>query len=118
MNSLARLDQIVHRLTESEFLSLSADDLADRCRCDRRRVLQLFRQSFGISLRHQQGQLRKLRATQMLEQGANLNEVSKECGYDNADTFRAWFRRAFGTGLSRWLDGQPEPQKQDATESD
>ncbi len=108
VNSTIRLERILSRLTESEFLALSADDLAERCRCDRRRVLQLFRQCLGVSLRRQQGNLRKLRASQLLNQGASIQEVASECGYENTETFRVWFRRAFGTGLSRWLDVEHE----------
>jgi AraC-like DNA-binding protein len=55
-------------------------------------------------MRDYQNDLRKLRVNQLLEQGASLPEIARECGYDTPESFRAWFRRAFGTGLNRWIE--------------
>ncbi|HTI72412.1 MAG TPA: AraC family transcriptional regulator [Candidatus Limnocylindria bacterium] len=104
LNSSDRLLQLLHTMTESEFLALSVDELAEHCHCDRRRVLQLFREASGSSMRDYQNDLRKLRVNQLLEQGASLPEIARECGYDTPESFRAWFRRAFGTGLNRWIE--------------
>ena len=114
LNSTERLEQLLGTLTEAEFLALSVEDLADACRCDRRRVLQIFRQVFGSSFRDYQSDLRKLRVSQMMEQGASLHEIARECGYDTPESFRAWFRRAFGTGLNRWADEHQIPIEETA----
>ena len=106
LNSTERLEQLLGTVTEAEFLAMSVDEMAEHCRCDRRRVLQIFRQVAGASFRDCQGDLRKLRVSQMMEQGASLAEIARECGYDSPESFRAWFRRAFGTGLNRWSEAQ------------
>ena len=104
LNSTERLEHLLGTMTEAEFLALSAEELAEACHCDRRRILQIFRQVIGSSFRDRQSDLRKLRVSQMMEQGASLPEIALECGYDTPEGFRAWFRRAFGTGLNRWAD--------------
>lgn len=98
-----RLEELLHQLTDAELLALSADQLAEMCRCEKRRLLLLFRERFGGSLPGQQGEWMRLKACSLLAQpGASITSVARACGYEEPDAFRAWFRRQFGKAPAKW----------------
>jgi AraC-like DNA-binding protein len=98
-----RLEEILSQLTDSELLALSAGDLAEMCRCEKRRLLLLFRERFGGSLPGQQAEWRRIKACSLLSQpGASVVSVARACGYEEPDAFRAWFRRQFGKAPAQW----------------
>jgi AraC-like DNA-binding protein len=98
-----RLEELVYQLTDSELFSLSAERLAELCRCEKRRLLLLFRERFGGSLPGQQGEWRRVRAVSLLAQpGVSVSSVARSCGYEDPDAFRAWFRRQFGKAPAQW----------------
>ena len=99
-----RLMELVNQLTDSELFSMSFDELAELCRCDRRRMLLVFREKIGDSLPDRQDEWRRLKACSLLSRpGASVGSVAKECGYSDPDAFRAWFRRQFGMPPARWI---------------
>jgi AraC-like DNA-binding protein len=99
-----RLEEIVDQVTDSELHSLSAEQLAELCRCEKRRILLLFRERFGESLPGQKEAWRRIRASSLLSQpGASIAAVAKACGYEDSDAFRAWFRRQFGKAPAQWV---------------
>lgn len=106
-----RLEEIVNRMTDDELHSLSAEQLANLCRCEKRRLLLLFRERFGESLPGQREAWRRIRACNLLSQpGASIASVARACGYEDSDAFRAWFRRQFGKAPAQWVkdrEGQP-----------
>jgi AraC-like DNA-binding protein len=98
-----RLNDLLHRLTEAELLAMSPDQLAEECHCERRRVLQIFRERFGISLPAQQAEWMRQRACTLLSQpDMPISEVARACGYPQPEAFRAWFRRQFGKPPAKW----------------
>lgn len=118
-----RLEELLHQLTDAELLVLSADQLAEMCRCEKRRLLLLFRQRFGGSLPGQQGEWMRLKACSLLAQpGASITSVAKACGYEEPDAFRAWFRRQFGKAPAKWrrdaLERTDVPSGQETMASD
>ncbi len=99
-----RLEELVGHLTDGELHALTADQLAEYCRCEKRRLLLLFRERFGESLPGQREAWRRIRACNLLSQpGASIASVAKACGYEDSDAFRAWFRRQFGKAPAQWI---------------
>ena len=99
-----RLEEIVHQMTDGELHALTAEQLADMCRCEKRRLLLLFRERFGESLPGQREAWRRIRACNLLSQpGASIASVARACGYEDSDAFRAWFRRQFGKAPAQWV---------------
>jgi AraC-like DNA-binding protein len=100
-----RLEELLHRITDSELMTLPVEELARRCRCEPRRLLSIYRERFGESLPGQQREWRRLRACALLAQpGTDITTVARACGYDGVDAFRAWFRREFGMAPSQWRE--------------
>jgi AraC-like DNA-binding protein len=98
-----RLDELLHQLTDAELMTLSVEEMAQRCRCEPRRLLLIYRERYGGSLPGQQREWLKVKACSMLSQPeADIASVARACGYDGADAFRAWFRRQFGMPPSEW----------------
>jgi len=99
-----RLEELVNHLTDGELHALTAEQLAEHCRCEKRRLLLLFRERFGESLPGQREAWRRIRACNLLSQpGASIASVAKACGYEDSDAFRAWFRRQFGKAPAQWV---------------
>jgi AraC-like DNA-binding protein len=102
-DALERLEELLNQLTDSELLRLTADELAAMCRCEKRRLLLLFREHFGDSLPGQRSEWMRLKACSLLAQPeASVQSVARECGYERPDAFRAWFRRQFGMAPAEW----------------
>ena len=98
-----RLEELVACLTDSELLALSSGQLAEICHCEKRRLLQLFRERIGVSLPVQQSFWRKSKACALLgQQGATVATVALACGYADPDAFSAWFRRQTGMSPLPW----------------
>lgn len=99
-----RLMALVHQMTDAELLSMKPDALAELCRCERRRMLLIFREKLGDSFPGRQEEWRRVKACRLLSlPGASVASVAKECGYDDPDAFRAWFRRQFGKPPVQWI---------------
>ncbi len=115
-----RLEEIVNRMTDGELHSLTAEQLAEICRCEKRRILLLFRERFGESLPGQREAWRRIRACSLLSQpGASIASVAKACGYEDSDAFRAWFRRQFGKAPAQWVrDRERQPVTDGPTPGD
>lgn len=100
-----RLEELLHRITDAELMTLPVEELARRCRCEPRRLLSIYRERFGDGLPGQQREWRRIRACSLLAQsGADIASVARACGYDGVDAFRAWFRREFGMAPSQWRE--------------
>lgn len=99
-----RLMALVHQMTDAELLSMKPDALAELCRCERRRMLLIFREKLGESFPGRQEEWRRVKACRLLSlPGASVTVVAKECGYEDPDAFRAWFRRQFGKPPAQWI---------------
>jgi len=102
-----RIKVFMNQLPETDFLKLSPDEMADRCRCTVRHFQRLFSQIFGIAVRKKQEQLQLLKAGQILvETNAEVKDVAKEVGYENPAVFAVAFKKQFGVKPEQWR--QPE----------
>ncbi|MEO8428196.1 MAG: helix-turn-helix transcriptional regulator [Verrucomicrobiota bacterium] len=105
-----RIKVFMNQLSEADFLKLSLEEMADHCRCTVRHFQRLFSQSFGIGLRKKQGQLRLLKAGQILvETSADVKDVAKESGYQDPTVFTAAFKKQFGVTPEQWRHPEAHP---------
>lgn len=98
-----RIKVLMQHLTEEEFLSGSAEDLAAYCGCSLRHFSRLFLHTFGVSLRFRQTELRLLKARRLLaESDTRVVTVATNCGYRHLGVFNALFKKRFGMTPTEW----------------
>jgi AraC-like DNA-binding protein len=71
-----RFLELVNQMPAGELINHSHDQLAQLCRCGRRHFSRLFRDYFGMSLRHQQSELRAAEAIQKLHQALHQTSAT------------------------------------------
>jgi len=99
----ARLRQLVGQISEAELLSCSVGDLAGQLHCSQRHFGRLFRQTFGVSFRQRQIELRLLRARHLLTSShAKIINVAYDSGYRHLGLFNTMFKKRFGLTPSEW----------------
>ena len=69
-----------------------------------RTLARLFRSETGMTFAAWRGQLRLIRALELLADGGSVTEVALAVGYDAPSSFIAMFRRSLGTTPSRYFD--------------
>ena len=98
-----RIQLIMNKLPESEFLKLSSGELAMQCGCSRIHFNRSFYRVFGMSLRRKQQEFRLLKARQMLQETAcHLEAVGTEAGYASVEEFNGAFQKRFGIAPAEW----------------
>jgi AraC-like DNA-binding protein len=103
LSATKRIRILLEHLTEEEFLSASAQDLAAYCGCSLRHFSRLFLEHFGVSLRSRQTEVRLLRARRLLlETDSRVMTVAASCGYRHLGVFNALFKKRFGMTPTEW----------------
>jgi AraC-like DNA-binding protein len=103
LSATKRIRILLEHLTEEEFLSASAQDLAAYCGCSLRHFSRLFLEHFGVSLRSRQTEVRLLRARRLLlETDSRVMTVAGSCGYRHLGVFNALFKKRFGMTPTEW----------------
>jgi AraC-like DNA-binding protein len=103
LSASKRIKVLMQHLTVEEFLSASAEALAAYCGCSLRHFSRLFLQTFGVSLRARQTELRLLKAKRLLaETELRVVTVATNCGYRHLGVFNSLFRKRFGMTPTEW----------------
>jgi len=94
---------VLERLSASELLNLSVEELAHKLGFCRRHLNRLFHQYFGLSVSRLRMEMRLLKAVTLLrDPGAKVINVAEECGFNHLGLFNASFKRRFGTSPGLW----------------
>jgi AraC-like DNA-binding protein len=106
-----RLGILVQRLSDSDLIRFTGDQLAQHCSCSVRHFRRLFRQVMGVSLQQKQSELRMLKAKQLLvETNMPVVEVALECGFHHQSLFHSMFKTWFGVTPGQWrTQNRPSP---------
>lgn len=95
--------ELTARMTESELLALSAEDLARKCGCTGRHFRRLFAGHFGTSLKRRQIEWRLEQSKKLLlETDAKVIEIANQCGFRSLGQFNLFFKRATEMTPSAW----------------
>ena len=98
-----RAEVLLHKLSETELLDYSAEDLATRCGCSVRHMNKLLRDIFGVSLRAKQREIRLIQTQQLLaETTMSVAEIARAAGFGEQDSFSLEFKRRFGVTPTGW----------------
>jgi AraC-like DNA-binding protein len=98
-----RMIQTFEKLSASELISLSVDDLAARFNCSRRHLNRLFHQHFGVSVTALRMEMRLLKAVSLLRDAdAKIINVADQCGFNHLGLFNTCFKRRFGMSPGQW----------------
>ncbi len=98
-----RFWEIISQMPDSELIQHTPEQLAALCGCTTRHFNRLFHESFGMSPRARQTDLRLLRAAELLRKPeAKIRDVSLESGYRSLSLFNSLFKRRFGMSPSQW----------------
>ena len=105
-----RMMQTFEKLSASELINLSVDDLAARFSCSRRHLNRLFHQHFGASVTALRMEMRLLKAISLLRDAdIKIINVADQCGFNHLGLFNTCFKRRFGTSPGRWRRSGLEP---------
>jgi AraC-like DNA-binding protein len=103
LSASKRIKVLMQHLTEEEFLNASADELAAYCGCSLRHFSRLFLQTFSVSLRARQTELRLLKARRLLaETESRVVTVATTCGYRHLGVFNSLFKKRFAMTPTEW----------------
>jgi len=95
--------KVFDKLSTTELLDLSVDDLAARFGCSRRHLNRLFHQHFGLSLTALRMEMRLLKAVSLLRNpDAKVIHVAEDCGFNQLHLFGTCFKRRFGLSPGQW----------------
>ena len=95
--------QVLEKLSLTEILSLSTDELASRFGCTRRHLTRLFNQHFGFSASALRMELRLLKAMTLLrDPGAKVIDVAEQSGFNHLGLFNSCFKRRFNATPGQW----------------
>src|SRR5665213_3674325 len=107
-----RMIQTFEKLSASELIGLSVDDLAARFNCSRRHLNRLFHQHFGVSVTALRMEMRLLKAASLLvDPQAKIIQVAEKCGFNQLGRFNTCFKRRFGVRPSQWRRGTANKEK-------
>jgi AraC-like DNA-binding protein len=97
------ITEVLERLSASELLSLSVEELARKFGFCRRHLNRLFHQQFGWSVSRLRMEMRMLKALTLLrDPNAKVINVAEECGFNHLGLFNASFKHRFGTSPGQW----------------
>jgi hemolysin activation/secretion protein/AraC-like DNA-binding protein len=98
-----RFRRLIDQIPEAELQEYSIDDLARQLRCSPRHLSRLFRETFGVSLRTKQTELRLLKACRLLtDSNEKVINVAMDSGYRHLGLFNAMFKKRFGMTPTEW----------------
>lgn len=97
------LIRALENLPVSDLLSISVEELAQRCNCSRRHLGRLFHQYFKYSVSALKREIRLLKSASLLRNpAAKVINVAQECGFKNHSLFNVYFKRRFGLSPGKW----------------
>jgi len=95
--------EVLERLSASELLNSSVDELARKFGFCRRHLNRLFHRYFGLSISRLRMEMRMLKALTLLrDPNAKVINVAEECGFNHLGLFNASFKHRFGTSPGQW----------------
>lgn len=95
--------QVFERLSSSELLKLSVDELAARFSCSRRHLNRLFHQHFGLSITALRMEIRLLKAVSLLRNPREkVVNVADQCGFNHLGLFNTCFKKRYGASPGQW----------------
>jgi len=95
--------QTFEKLSATELLNLSVDDLANRFNCSRRHLNRLFHRYFGFSVAALRMEMRLLKAVCLLrDPDMKIIHVAEKCGFNHLGLFNTCFKRRFSASPSQW----------------
>ena len=98
-----KLRLLLNQMPEEEFLRMTPQDLAHRCRVSLVQINRSFRQLLGESIREHQELIRLRRARQTVaETNCPLETIALEAGFRGTRAFSIAFRKRFGVAPSEW----------------
>ena len=102
-NTLARFEEIISRVSDTDLVHLSSEKLAEMCGCSVRHFRRMFREHFKTSIRARQTELRLEKARQLLLMTEDkMAVVAREAGYHHLGFFNLMFKKKFGMTPSEW----------------
>jgi AraC-like DNA-binding protein len=106
--------QVFEKLSSSELLKLSVDELASKFSCSRRHLNRLFHQHFGLSITALRMEIRLLKAVSLLRNPREkVINVAEQCGFNHLGLFNTCFKKRYGTSPGQWrklaLGGSDNP---------
>lgn len=98
-----RLSILVKKLSDTDLIRFTGDQLASHCGCSVRHFRRLFRHVMGVSLQQKQSELRMLKAKQLLlETDLSIVEVALACGFHHQSLFHSMFKEWFNSTPGQW----------------
>jgi AraC-like DNA-binding protein len=98
--------RVLEELSQTELLTLSVGEMAQKFSCSRRHLNRLFHQHFGCAVASLRMELRLLKALSLLrDPGVKIINVAEQCGFNHLGLFNACFKRRFGNTPSQWRKG-------------
>ncbi len=95
--------QVFEKLSVTEILDLSVNDLAGKFGCSRRHLNRLFHQHFGFSVAALRMEMRLLKAVSLLrDPDAKVINVAEACGFNHLGLFNICFKRRFGASPGQY----------------
>jgi len=93
----------IERLSASEILNLSVEDLARKLGFCRRHLNRLFHQYLGVSVSRLRMEMRLLKAVTLLrDPDSKIINVAEACGFNHLGQFNASFKRRFAISPGQW----------------
>lgn len=101
--TLLRFEDIISRISDSDLLNYTSEQLAELCGCSLRHFRRMFRKQFKTSIRAKQTELRLEKARQLLmETDEKMSSVARAAGYHHLGFFNMMFKKRFGMTPSEW----------------
>jgi AraC-like DNA-binding protein len=95
--------QVFEKLSSTELLKLSVDELASKFSCSRRHLNRLFHQHFGLSITALRMEIRLLKAVSLLRNPREkVINVAEQCGFNHLGLFNTCFKKRYGTSPGQW----------------
>jgi AraC-like DNA-binding protein len=101
--TLMRFESIIARISDSDLINYSSEQLAEMCGCSLRHFRRMFRAQFKTSIRAKQTELRLAKARQLLtETDDKTSTIAYAAGYRHLGFFNMMFKKKFGMTPTEW----------------
>ncbi len=103
MPTNGRLRKIADRMTANPADRATVHEWARRIKASERTLRRMVLQETGMSFGRWRQQIHIILALQWLSQGASVQSVAIDLGYESASSFVVMFRKALGTSPARYM---------------
>jgi AraC-like DNA-binding protein len=105
------LTQVFEKLSVSEILDSSVDELARKFGCSRRHLNRLFHRYFGVPVGALRMEMRLMKAVSLLrDPSSKIITVAEQCGFNHLGLFNTCFKRRFGFSPGQWRKNETTRQ--------